>query len=102
MVHQEKYDDADHDLYETECIYIDEEGDRFETETYSEWAPGLAETPNAKPAPGSVLRRSGLGHKSACPRALGAVYQWQFKKSPVNAIHMGDTAIARRLRRPPT
>jgi hypothetical protein len=35
-------------------------------------------------------------------RALGAAYPWQFKKSLVNAIHMGDTASARRLRRPPT
>ena len=39
-------------------------------ETYSEWAPGLSETPTAKPSPASVLRRSGLvsarwGHPSA-------------------------------------
>ncbi len=52
----------------------------------------LRTLPTLVPAPAGV----------ACPRALGAVYQWQFKKSPVNAIHMGDTAIARRLRRPPT
>jgi hypothetical protein len=39
-LHEETYDEAAHDLYETECVIIDEEGDRFETDTYTEWAAG--------------------------------------------------------------
>jgi hypothetical protein len=53
----------------------------------------LRTLPALAPAPAGVART----------RARGAgAYQWQFKKSPVNAMHMGDATIARRLRRPPT
>lgn len=37
FVHEETYDDADHEQYEAECLAIDEE-DRFYTEEYAEWA----------------------------------------------------------------
>lgn len=38
-VHEETYDDADRDEYETECAVYDE-GDRFFTEDYAEWRRG--------------------------------------------------------------
>jgi len=41
--HEETYDDADQDAFEDECVVVDGEGDRFETEEYSEWAARRAE-----------------------------------------------------------
>ena len=35
--HKETYDDADHEAFEAECVYEDDEGDRFEMTDYSEW-----------------------------------------------------------------
>jgi hypothetical protein len=35
-LHEETYDDADHDRWESECVIYDE-GDRFEMETFRDW-----------------------------------------------------------------
>ena len=35
-LHEETYDNADHDRWESECVIYDE-GDRFETETFRDW-----------------------------------------------------------------
>lgn len=37
-VHEETYDEADHEQYEAECVVVDREGDRFVTQDYAEWA----------------------------------------------------------------
>ena len=37
--HEQTYE-ADHDQYETECVIIDDEGDRFVIQDYEEWARG--------------------------------------------------------------
>jgi hypothetical protein len=39
-VHEETYDEAEHDAYEAECVIYDDEGDRFLTEDYDEWRAG--------------------------------------------------------------
>lgn len=39
-VHEETYDEAEHDAYEVECVIYDNEGDRFVTEDYDEWRAG--------------------------------------------------------------
>ncbi|WP_424211044.1 DUF4365 domain-containing protein [Streptomyces sp. BI20] len=36
-VHEETYDDAEYDEYETECVFHDKEGDHFVSETFEEW-----------------------------------------------------------------
>ncbi len=38
-VHEETYDEADHEQFEAECVIYDE-GDRFETMEYRQWAAG--------------------------------------------------------------
>ncbi|MCA1707942.1 MAG: DUF4365 domain-containing protein [Actinobacteria bacterium] len=37
-LHEETYDAVDTDEYEAECVIIDDEGDRFVTHSYQEWA----------------------------------------------------------------
>jgi hypothetical protein len=39
-VYEETYDDADHEEYEAECVTVDSEGDRFESQDFAEWAAG--------------------------------------------------------------
>jgi hypothetical protein len=39
-VHEETYDEAEHDDYEAECLIYDNEGDRFFTADYDEWRAG--------------------------------------------------------------
>jgi len=39
-VHEETYDEAEHDDYEAECVIYDNEGDRFVTEDHGEWRAG--------------------------------------------------------------
>jgi hypothetical protein len=36
-IHPETYEDADQEQFESECVFEDEEGDRFESMDYSEW-----------------------------------------------------------------
>lgn len=36
-IHEETYDDAEYEQYETECVHIDHEGDRIVTEDFDEW-----------------------------------------------------------------
>lgn len=39
-VHEETYEDADEDEYESECVRIDSEGDRIVLEDYADWSAG--------------------------------------------------------------
>jgi hypothetical protein len=39
-VHEETYDEAEHDEYEAECVIYDNEGDRFVVEDFDEWRSG--------------------------------------------------------------
>jgi hypothetical protein len=43
-VHEATYDQADHDRYETECVIIDNEGDRIVTQDFHEWSHGRRAT----------------------------------------------------------
>ncbi len=36
-LHEETYDEADFNLYESECVWTDREGDRIVTETFEDW-----------------------------------------------------------------
>lgn len=42
VLHEETYDEADYEAWESECVYYDREGDRFESEPYHDWRIGLA------------------------------------------------------------
>lgn len=37
VIHEETYDEAEYDGWESECVYYDNEGDRIVTEDYAEW-----------------------------------------------------------------
>lgn len=37
VIHEETYDEAEYDRWESECVYYDNEGDRIVTEDYAEW-----------------------------------------------------------------
>jgi hypothetical protein len=50
ILHEETYDAADHDAFEKGCGAVDEEGDRFETEDFQEWASRRASAvPDLRP-----------------------------------------------------
>jgi hypothetical protein len=38
VLHDETYDDADHDAWEAACVRYDREGDRFVSETFQDWS----------------------------------------------------------------
>jgi hypothetical protein len=38
IVHEATYDQADYERYETECVIVDSEGDRFVTQDFNEWS----------------------------------------------------------------
>jgi hypothetical protein len=40
VLHEETYDDADHEAWEAECVIYDNEGDRFVSESFEEWRAG--------------------------------------------------------------
>jgi len=39
-LHGETYDEPDFNLYESECVRVDNEGDRIVTETFEDWSIG--------------------------------------------------------------
>ncbi len=41
VLHQETYDEADYESWESECVWWDREGDRFESESFEDWSTRL-------------------------------------------------------------
>lgn len=40
ILHEETYDEADHEAWEAECVRYDREGDRFVSESFEDWMVG--------------------------------------------------------------
>lgn len=40
VLHEETYDEADHEAWESECVHYDNEGDRYVTESFEDWMVG--------------------------------------------------------------
>ncbi|MGA8680438.1 MAG: DUF4365 domain-containing protein [Acidimicrobiales bacterium] len=48
-LHEETYDSADHDQYEEECVFVDDEGDRFEAQEYQDWRASRSHLSELRP-----------------------------------------------------
>ena len=49
VLHEETYDEADEDAWESECVYYDSEGDRMVSETYEDWLMGQVRDGRLRP-----------------------------------------------------
>ncbi|WP_182142375.1 DUF4365 domain-containing protein [Schaalia sp. JY-X169] len=54
VLHEETYDEADHEAWEAECVYCDREGDRFVSEAFEEWMIGRGGDGRLRPYSNSV------------------------------------------------
>lgn len=49
VLHEETYDEADYEAWETECVYYDREGDRIVSESYEDWRGGRISNGGLRP-----------------------------------------------------